>query len=469
MKPKIAIFLSFFFVLSVAAVNPVKVFTDNDLLRNANVSITVKDLNTNKIKQSFRSKSATIPASTLKLVTTATALELLGPEFRFNTKLEIEGEISSDSILNGNLYIRGGGDPTLGSEILGDSDFLSTWVENVRKAGIKRINGSIVADANLYDTEGVNPKWLWEDLGNYYAAGAYGISYKDNTYILKLHSGAVGTTPELLKITPEIPGMQFKIYLKSSTITSDSAYIHGEPYSDFRSVYGAIPANKAVFEVKGDIPRPGLLLAQDFTKKLIQNGFSVRDAATDNVTTSRKCTVIYSYRSPELRDIIREINVNSNNHYAEQVFRYLSLQNDSVASSRGAVAVIKNFWKSQLLPVDELFMYDGSGLSPVDAVSSNFMVNLLAYMEKSRYNADFKASLAVAGINGTLTSFLKNTALQGKVQAKSGSIHRVKCYAGYINTDKKKYAFSIMVNNPNAATSSSTTKKMEEFLLSVSK
>ncbi|MEI8087543.1 MAG: D-alanyl-D-alanine carboxypeptidase, partial [Paludibacter sp.] len=148
------------------------------------------------------------------------------------------------------------------------------------------------------------------------------------------------------------------------------------------------------------------------------------------------------------------------------LFRYLALKNNPIATSNGAVKVIKEFWKSKGLPVEQLFMYDGSGLSPVNAVSANFFVELLMYMKtKSKNNAIFFNSLPVAGESGTLSSFLKNSALQGKLHAKSGTISRVKCYAGYINLKEKTYVFSLMVNNPNGS-SKAVTKKMEEFLLS---
>lgn len=458
-----------FFNISLFAQNPVNEFTNNTLHKNATISIQVKDLKTNKIIHSHRAGNAAIPASTMKLVTTATALELFGADYQFKTTLEIDGKITVDSILNGNLIIYGNGDPTLGSSKLGNINFLNDWLSAVRKAGIKQINGNIIADASAYDTEGVNPKWLWEDMGNYFASGAYGISYKDNIFEMELKSGTVGTTPEIVKITPSIPELTFNNYLKSTTIRFDSAYFYGAPFQNERSIYGEIPAYKPSFKIKGDIPCPGLILARDLAWKLKSSGIPISGNAIDEVYNSNKRSVIYTHLSPKLSEIIKEINVASNNHYAEHLFRHLALQSGKPASSGEAVKRIKNFWKSKDLPVDELFMYDGSGLSPVNAVSANFYVSLLTYMDKSKNNAVFRTSLPVAGKSGTLTNFLKNTALDGKVQAKSGTFNRVKSYAGYISSNGKQFAFAIIVNNPNVNSLSATTKKMEEFLLSISK
>ncbi|MEI7503174.1 MAG: D-alanyl-D-alanine carboxypeptidase/D-alanyl-D-alanine-endopeptidase, partial [Paludibacter sp.] len=447
---------------------PVDDFVNNKLLENASISLLVKDLETNQTIYEFRPKTSIIPASTMKLVTTATAIELLGPNFSFETKLEIDGIISPDSILNGNLYIRGSGDPTLGSNCFDNIDFLRKWVEAVKKLGIKKISGSVIADATIFDDEGVNPKWTWEDIGNYYAAGAYGISYLDNTFSLTLRSDIIGSKPKIIKTSPEIPGLIIDNHLLSTKIGFDSAYFYGAPHSNNRSISGEIPAFRSTFIIKGEIPNPSLLLAQHFHEKLMQNGVSIEQLPTDKVYFQTKRRVIYTHNSPPLSDIITETNIHSNNLYAEHMFRYLALKNNTVATSYGAVQVIKAFWKSKGLSVEQLFMYDGSGLSPVNAVSANFFVDLLTYMKtKSKNYETFFKSLPVAGESGTLSTLLKNTVLQGKLHAKSGTISRVKCYAGYIDLKEKKYVFALMVNNPNGS-SKAVTKKMEEFLLSTS-
>ena len=449
------------------AKNPVDDFVNNPLMENANISLLVKDIATNKTIYQFRPNNSTIPASNMKLVTTAAALELLGPNFCFQTKLEIDGTLNSKGELNGNLYIRGGGDPTLGSEHLGDKDFLIKWVEEIKKAGIKKITGQIIADGTIYDDQGVNPKWTWEDIGNYYAAGAYGISYMDNTYQLVLRSGIEGTTPEILRMNPDIPSLTFENNLTSTLITSDNSTIYGAPHSNLRGIRGEIPANREEFIVKGDIPNPGLLLAEQFQDKLIENGIDIHQFPSDIVPKTANRRVILVQESPPLSEIIKETNVNSNNGYCEQIFRYLALQKNAVATSNGAVKVVRSFWKSKGLPVEQLFMYDGCGLSPEDAVSSQFLVDLLVYMQTISPNREaFFNSLPVAGKSGTLTNFLERTALQGKVHAKSGTISRVKCYAGYIDLKRKNYVFAIMVNNPNG-TSKAVIRKMEELLLSI--
>ncbi len=451
--------------ITVSASGPLIKFTDNTLLKDANISLLVKDLTTGNVLFRTNATKSMVPASTMKLITTASALEILGSDFKFETRIEADGQLTKDSILFGNVYIRGGGDPTLGSAFLSDSTFLYQWVKELKNAGIKTITGRIIADESIYNNEAINPKWTWEDMGNYYASGVYGLSYKDNTFRLFLKSGNEGTKPEILRADPEIKDLVFENNLLSTTITYDSAYFYGIPRSNLRIIQGAIPANKEIFVIKGDIPNPSKLLVSDFEMMMIKNGMSIRKLTLPE--TIRR--TLYTHFSPALSDIISEVNVRSNNHYAEHLFRYLSVKVMGKDSFKGSVAAIKDLWSERKLPVDQLFMMDGSGLSPSNAVSAQFLVGLLEYMyKKSIYSETFIKSLPVSGTNGTLTSFLKNTRLKGKVMAKSGTISRVKCYAGYIDYNGKKKVFAVMVNNGNGS-SKAVTNKIEDFLLDISK
>ena len=453
----------------VVAQNPIEQLIQNPLLQNANISLLVKNLKTDETICDWQSKNARTSASTMKAITTATALEILGPDFKFETKLEIDGKISKDSTLNGNLYIRGGGDPTLGSEKIGDKNFLEKWVAAVKNAGIKNINGCIIADPSIFDCEVINPKWTWEDMGNYYAPGIHGIAYLDNTFRLYFRSGKAGTLTETVRMEPEIPDFFVENLVKSANINSDEAYFYGAPFSNNRYVTGEIPAKKDEFAVKGDIPNPALLLAQHFQAQLITSGVKITDNAKVESNLNCKKFVIYSHFSPLLSEIITETNITSNNLYAEYLFKYLAVKNNQPASIEVAIKNIREFWKSKGLPVDELFQVDGSGLSPVNAVSAHFFVEMLTYMQnKSKYASYFYNSLPVSGESGTLKSFLNNSTLKGKVHAKSGTIAGVKTYTGYIECPDKTLVFALLINSANGSTRE-VTKKMEEFLENTAK
>lgn len=446
------------------ASHPELILTGDSLFRSANISLLVTDVTSGETICDYRSEMVAIPASTMKLVTTAAVMEMLGPDFRFETTLSVNGQTGKDGTLKGNLIVIGGGDPTLGSEKNGDPNFLKKWVEAVRKAGIKKISGSVIGDDLIFDNQGVNPHWTWEDIGNYYAAGAYGIAYKDNTCRLYFKSGKPGTTPKLIKTDPQNPGFTLDNQLKSSTIQFDSAYVYGSPKSDIRYILGEIPAFRDEFIVKSDIPNPALLLASDFTRDLEKNGIHVNGQSTDRVPINLSSVPFYTYQSPPLSAIVAETNIHSNNLYAEQLLRYLGAHAPANSTTKRAIETVKAFWKSKNLPVDQLFMYDGCGLAPSDAVSARFFVDLLTYMYKSPNRVAFYNSLPVAGESGTLKNFLVNTPLQGKVHAKSGTISGVKSYAGYVENNGKTYAFALLMNHA-AGSSNTVTSRIEKFLL----
>jgi D-alanyl-D-alanine carboxypeptidase/D-alanyl-D-alanine-endopeptidase (penicillin-binding protein 4) len=468
MKLKYIVFSLLVLSLPLFAGNPVDDLLNNKLLENANVSLLVKDLNTGQVVCQSRSGNLSIPASTMKLVTTSVALELLGPDFRFETKLEIDGTVNKDSTLMGNLYIRGGGDPTLGSEKLGKKDFFTEWMAAVKALGINKIKGRIIADESIFEQQVINPKWTWEDMGNYYAPGIHGISYLDNTFRLIFKSGEIGTTPEILRTEPEIPGLEIDNHLLSSSIDYDNAYFYGAPYSYDRSIYGEIPANKKEFIVKGDIPNPALLLAQHFHTYLSDNGININDFPIVLSQQSNQRKTIYIHYSPTLREIITETNIKSNNLFAEYIFKFIGTINSKIGSTNQAIENIRSYWRMKGLPVDQLIQFDGCGLSPSDAVSANFFVELLIYMKtKSKYADDFYHSLPLSGESGTLSKFLIDTPLSGKVHAKSGTIQNVKSYAGYIELKNRTLVFALLVNYANGP-SKAVVKKMEEFFLQLS-
>ncbi|MDR2474638.1 MAG: D-alanyl-D-alanine carboxypeptidase/D-alanyl-D-alanine-endopeptidase [Bacteroidales bacterium] len=430
-------------------------FVQTEGMETSGVAVAIVDVKTGTTVASYNPDRLLTPASVLKVVTTATALEVLGSHFQIATRLQYAGDIDIDGILHGDLYIQGGGDPTLGSEFVGlnRDDFLKTCLTALQKSGIKQVAGRIIADETCFDQAGISPKWLKEDLGNSYAAGSYGISYADNTYRLFLAPGKAGATPDILRTEPDIPYINFSNFLEIKN--KDSAFIYGIPFHNERWLMGYIPERKTEYELKGDIPDPPFFLAASLRKMLIHSGIPVSGEATTfrrltptgDFQTDGRTTVCTCF-SPPLTDIIRETNVKSNNLYADHLLKLIALTVNPQASFERGVDAVKKFWKSNNLDMTKVVMYDGSGLSPVNRLSPAFVTQLLAYMsEKSKYATDFYTSLPLAGKEGTVRNFLKNTRLEEKIPLKSGSMTNVQCYAGYFDKDGKRYAFCIMAND----------------------
>ena len=392
--------------------------------------------------------------------------------------MEYDGILESGT-LEGNLYIKGSGDPSLGSSHFapGQNKFLSTWIAALQKAGIKHITGSVISDESIFDTEGVSIKWLREDMGNYYAPGSYGISIFDNMYKLSLQTGAAGTRPVLKGTEPDIPFIRFKNYLKAAPVSSDSAYIIGAPLDDVRYLYGVLPANREAYVLKGDIPDPALYLARYLTDQLQQKGIRVdgspscyRIEVEENRWKKGERKEIVTTYSPTLREIASVCNHVSHNLYADALVKTVGLQykprrNEMISSFGRGVQVVKEYWEKKGLDVFPLRMNDGSGLAPADKVSAGFMGELLVYMATESAVSDaFIASLPQAGIEGSVRNFLKGSKLQGKAHLKSGGITGVRSYAGYITKDGKTYAVAVFSNNYSCPMSR-MTGALEKLLL----
>jgi len=440
--------------------------------KNELVGICVQDVAGNGKPTTMNADYPLVPASIIKLVTTATALELYGPDHCFETTLSYTGTLK-DGRLNGDLIIKGGGDPTLGSRHLGDQKdaFLNEWSALVKKAGITSIDGSVISDATLFDEEPLSPFWLWEDIGNYYAAGIYGVGVNDNSVIIHLKSGKAGTRPVVTKTEPELPQLKFENHLLAANNDKDSAYVYGVPFQWNRQLFGTLPANRDDFTIKGDLPDPPHHTADLLTKALIASGISVKGKPSTTrvqpLSSTRQLTKIGSTRSLPLSRIIRIIHEKSDNIYAEYLLRHLAgFAGSPPFSARNALLVVRDFWKRKGLDVKGLYMVDGSGLSPLDRVSPQFLADLLCYMAtKSVHATVFEQSLPLAGKEGSVSGFLTNSPITGLIRLKSGSNLTTTCYAGYYRKNASNLAVVLMVNHTNVSRNQ-VRSDMQDYLLS---
>ena len=382
----------------------------------------------------------------------------MGPDYCFETTLAYSGNLKEGK-LNGNLYHRvEWGDPTLGSRHFADQQcFSEKWVELVKQAGITSIEGSVISDASLFDEEPLSPFWLWEDIGNYYAAGIYGLGVNDNSVTIHLKSGNVGTKPVVTRTEPELPLLQFENHLVAADNDKDSAYVYGVPFQWHRQLFGTMPANRADFTIRGDLPDPPFYTAELLTQSLITSGISVKGEPTSTriqpLSPGIKRTMLGSTRSLPLSRIIRVIHEKSDNIYAECLLRQLAVFSGlKPLSARGGLQVVQEFWKGKGLDIKGIHMVDGSGLSPLNRVSPRFLADVLSYMAtKSSHASVFEQSLPLAGKEGSVSGFLKDTPITGKVRLKSGSNQTTTCYAGYYRKDGSNMAVIMMINHTNVS------------------
>lgn len=432
------------------------------------LSLIMTDLETGETFVNKNGDQLLTPASITKLITTATALEILGDDFTFKTTVQIDG-VLENGIVRGNLIIKAGGDPLLGSHYLENTNFLSTWSSILKTIGIKHIEGDIVADVSVFDNKPMPKGWCAPDLGNYYAAGVYGLSFCNNMLRVTFKSGKTGTRPKIVGISPQIYGMKIDNRLIAKRGAGDCASFVGEPYSNIRKAIGYIEANKKNFTIKADIGNPPMALLGALRDTLLRNGITqsgtLRMDVEDVPSIERIRYPLFIYYSMKLPDIVKLTNYHSNNMIAEHIFKYLSLQKAKQGNFKDAIEVVKEYWYSKGLDVSKLDIYDGSGLTKDNKFSAEFLNRMLIYMAKTSKHSDtFFNSLPVAGVSGTVRNLLRNTSLSGKAYLKSGSMSGVQCYAGYIVRDSKKYSMVVMVNDFRG-NRHKTVQKIEKMIL----
>ena len=435
--------------------------------RNATVGIVVADAKTGEHIFELNPGQLMIPASTLKIITTATALEMLGADYRFETKTGFTGAIDETGTLNGNLVIVSGGDPTLGSAWFNTNEcrnwFLKDWVEQIKLSGIKEIKGNVVLDGSRYQIEEVPPTWVWGDIGNYYGANANTFTVYDNLFTITFRSGKTGEKTEIIQMKPTLPDLKIDNRVLGSEINSDQAYVFGSPMDNKRIIRGTIPKEREAFSIKAAIPYPAALLGVELLGVLKASGIKV--SGTVNHDSAVNVKNIYVHQSPTLYEIVKTVNHESVNLFAEHLLLQLSAEKTGVGSREKSIELVQQFWNKKGLNAGSLFMEDGSGLSHFNAITPAFLTSVLVDMKNSKNAASFVESMPNAG-EGTLSSFSTQKFPGNTLSAKSGSMTRVRCYAGYLTTSSgNEVAFTIMFNHFSG--SQSRLKTEIENLLSL--
>lgn len=412
---------------------------NDPVLRNADWGFALYNPETDKMIAAYNAHLPLVPASTTKLLTTDTAYSLLGENFRFDTQMEYSGSISEDGILHGDLFIVGSGDPSLGINHAGAPSYwrlIQNFKEVLKEVGIKKIQGDIVIETAVFDTENrvLPPNIVWK---------------KHNNYFLP-----VGNTDDLT--------VDEEYILENKHQTRQGWYYYISPTTGKLSYIKAFDNSEHVDENLPDAPA---FLAKLFRKSLIKDGISVGNIETRGYDPNpEERHLLRDYKSPKLEDIIYFTNQTSNNRLAENLMKlagYYTFGELSKTSGRRAV-------KQHLHKVDFDFRgfhyIDGSGLSHSHRVTPVAQVKFLADLMQRPYYESFYQSLPIGGLTGTLKSMFENDYSTGKIMAKTGTLRGVKALAGYINTSTgKRLTFSILVKG-YAGSIAQVKKKMEELL-----
>ncbi|KFF20883.1 D-alanyl-D-alanine carboxypeptidase/D-alanyl-D-alanine-endopeptidase [Chryseobacterium sp. JM1] len=410
------------------------------VLKNASWGFVVYDPKTKKVISSYNENTPLVPASTTKLLTTETALNLLGENYRWMTQLEYSGTIDESGVLNGNLYLIGSGDPSLGTNKAGAwsyRDIVSDFMSGLSREGIKKVNGDIIIQTALFKG---NITMLPENV----------VWLENNNYYLP-----VGTTREINPANE-------KLIVKKSGFASDKKYFYVSPYVN-QMVYAEKYDGDGVLTTK--LPDAPAYLANTFRTTLVKSGIGVTGKVTPKMTDaapeSRK--LVAAYKSPTLGDIVFYTNQHSDNSLAEALLKTVGYQKMGDQTSESGRIVVTNHLKNESFDMIGLNYMDGSGLSRGNNVTPISQVKFLTSLMDEKYYKTYFTSLPVGGQSGTLKRMFIGTG-NGQVFAKTGTLNKVKTLAGYLKTNSgKTLVFSLMVNNYSGSVDM-VKKRMEKIL-----
>jgi D-alanyl-D-alanine carboxypeptidase/D-alanyl-D-alanine-endopeptidase (penicillin-binding protein 4) len=381
------------------------------------------------------SQTGLAPASTQKIITAATAFELLGKNYRYQTELGYYRKFQGDLLREG-LIISGSGDPTLGSSRwrnTTDTIVLKKWADDIKKAGIKILNEILISSNANYSRQVIPDGWIWQDVGNYYGAAAGMINWKENQYDIVLRSSREQDgNVEIIS-----PDKKYINELKTGAPGSgDNAYVY---YNNV--IAGTIPPGQRAFKISAANTDPASDLASQLITYFSSKGISWIPKAGDSASNIQQLapdSVVSSHFSPPLDSIIYWFLQRSINLYGEALIKTISSAKTGFGSTDSGIAIIKKFWKQKGIDEDELNIGDGSGLSPQNRVTTHAQVEILKYAKKQAWFSSFYNALPE----------------YNNMKMKSGTIRDVKGFCGYHKaTNGKEYIFSFLVNNYNGSSS----------------
>lgn len=418
-------------------------FAAHPTFKESTYGVCVMDIHTGIILGSINEDMLMIPASTMKTVTCATALKILGEDFTFKTNLYYDGTIDNKGVLNGNIIIVGGGDPSLETEFIEDNpSFIQACVKAISESGIKQIKGDIITDNSYYPTPATSPYWLAEDLAYYYGAGSFGLNYADNRFKLQVNFSAdkariVGTVPE------NIPGLEFDNQVRITTKGYDSfQLLLGEGSSTIR-LMGNVKRRKGTLVYPCANPNPHLLLEYDLTNALSQAGITVDK---NSIKQNSEKKHILEHNSVELPIILKSLLIRSDNMFAESVTKAIAKSADMLATSENGGKFTEDYWRLNGVDSTAIHVIDGSGLSKDNLVTPRGLASLLRGMHTA-YAPNYPSLFPLAGVEGTVKSLLSETNYSGLFAVKSGSMRGVQSFAGYYPVHNPRYVVVVIVNN----------------------
>lgn len=458
----------------IAFKSALQTLSQDSAMRQASWGVSVMEAESGEILMGYGAERLLLPASGLKVVTTASALAMLGADFRYQTDLYYQGSIQ-DSVLKGSLVFRASGDPSFGSfqqknTPLVDS-LLRFYTQEVKKKGIKRIRKAkedekyrFIVDNSVFENE-IPESWEYGDLTQSYGAAAQSLVINENRLDIRmLRTMTAERKPVVKTIYPILPQTAYpKFELVTQPIAEDN--IDFNAYFSKNIIKGEIAAGTEPFTLQVANTQVGAGFIADLATETGATDTGATDTdfrqsdqigcleydpyfSTASPINYGATTLICRYKSANLTDLVGRCNERSINIYAEAFLKTIGKTVKNDGTSRAGIEAVRAYWQQQGVSLDGLKMTDGCGLSRHNAVTPLFMTRFMrAVWQNKKINTPFINSLPIAGETGTLEKWFQNSPAKGKIRAKTGSMSGVLSYTGYVTRpDGKTFVFSIIVN-----------------------
>jgi serine-type D-Ala-D-Ala carboxypeptidase/endopeptidase (penicillin-binding protein 4) len=418
--------------------------------RPGGASIQIADEETGEVVFARNPDAPQTIASVTKLITTATALHYLGPDYRFRTTFWRRGEVQQGSLI-GSLLVVGGGDPNISGRFYGDdiNAVFDKWAEGLRQAGINRVVGEIVLNPSFFDSIGRHPDWPAGQESRWYQAPISALSYNDNVVLVSIRPGGRPGRPVGVSIEPPVdilrPVALARTVGRRGRVRVAVARSAG---SNAVTVSGTVPLRPASWSTPITIDDPPTYFGMALKRRLQNAGITVTGPIAVRPVKPDSSWVQVAATESDLLPTIEVCNKRSQGFYAEQIFKTVSAEKTGVGSWEASVSLAKEFLGGLGLNASHFALRDGSGLSSGNRVPASDLVKFLRAMDRQPYGSAWRATLAVSGEpEGTLRHRMRDPLTRGQVLAKTGSIERVSTLAGYARARSgRTYVFAILLN-----------------------
>jgi D-alanyl-D-alanine carboxypeptidase/D-alanyl-D-alanine-endopeptidase (penicillin-binding protein 4) len=412
-------------------------------------SVVVHSLDRNERLYELNPQMLLVPASAAKLAAVATAAEAVGWDYRYETTLRATGPIV-DGVLQGDLIAVGSGDPTIGGRA---GDDIGSWVDALKSAGIRRIDGRIIGDDDAIEEPRPQLAWAWDDLG--YATGSLfgALNFAENRLAVTVTPGAAAGTPAAVSVEPHAAYRPLSNrVVTAATGAPQLVWPEQRPGEAFLTVAGTVAAGAPPTRLNVSAGNPTFWFASVLRNRLLRQGVEVTGDAwdVDDVMPAPDrlgATVLFTYRSRPLSEIVQPLLKDSVNLYAEAIMR-LNAAPGVLPTNDAALDGYRRRLEAWGVPADAQQVIDGSGLSRRDVISAEALLIVLQHMQDPAARSAFVSALPIAGVDGSLANRMRDTAAAGNVRAKTGTMSNIRSLAGYATTrDGERLAFAAMVNN----------------------